>query len=170
MIHKIGIITFGLLAAVGCQTAKTTTDIPKPATKSASAPKQMLNQNPDEKPTKGIVYLKEGQNVFLNQYEMNVTFQGVLEDSRCPPGTNCFWVGNATVDVVLMGTYTRPMHMQLSTFEDAKKGKFRTGIFNGYKVSLVNMSETKPYQIGLKFEKAEGNAPDPTTKSGDMTK
>ena len=170
MILKIGFLTIGLLAAVGCQTTKTTAATPKPATKTASAPKKMLNQNPDEKPTNGIIYLKEGQNVFLKQYEMNVTFQSVLEDSRCPPETNCIWAGNATAEVILMGTYTRPMHMQLSTSDDAKKGKSRTGNFNGYRVSLVTLSSAKPYQIGLKFEKTEGNTPDPTTQRGEMTK
>lgn len=128
----------------------------------------------------GVIYLKEGENKFLKEYEMNVTFKKMAEDSRCPKDVNCVWAGVATADVEFMGLATRPVTLKLSTMSDAKKGYSKAQQFNGYTVSLVQVSpETTSakgyntlkgnYTIGLKFEK--GTSGDPTTqRSGTTTK
>jgi hypothetical protein len=114
----------------------------------------------------GIVYLKEGENKFVKEYQMNVTFKQMSEDSRCPKDVNCIWAGVATADVEFMGLATRPMTLQISTINDANKGYTKTQSFNGYNISLVSVTpETTSekgfkalkgtYQIGLKFEKGD---------------
>ena len=127
---------------------------------------------------KGVIYLKEGENKFLKEYDMNVTFKRMVEDSRCPKGVQCVWAGNATAEVEFMGTYTRPVTLMISTTEDAKKGFTKTQEFNGYAISLVEVTpETTSakgfkdlkgvYRIALKFEK--GKPFDPQTQRGGST-
>ncbi|MBU8882783.1 hypothetical protein KSK37_06780 [Kaistella sp. DKR-2] len=126
----------------------------------------------------GVIYLKEGENKFVKEYEMNVTFKQLSEDSRCPKDVNCIWAGVATADVEFMGLSTRPVTLKLSTMNDAKKGYSKTQEFNGYSVSLVEVSpETTSakgfkalkgsYRIGLKITK--GSLGDPTTQRGGTT-
>ena len=127
-----------------------------------------------------LVYLKEGENIYVKEYKMNVTFKGMVEDSRCPKDVQCIWAGNATAEVEFMGVATRPRVYQLSTTIDAKKGHFTKQNFNGYSISLVSVSpETTSakgfktlkgsYKIALKFEKE--NADDSTSPScGPATK
>lgn len=116
------------------------------------------------KNSSGIIYLKEGENKFLKEYEMNITFKGILEDSRCPKDVNCIWAGIAVADVEIMGLATRPMKIKLSTTDNTGKGLSKTQNFNGYNISLLEVSpETTSskgfkalkgsYKIGLKFTK-----------------
>ena len=131
-------------------------------------------QNSTVKNTAGIVYLKEGENKFFKEYEMNVTFKKITEDSRCPKDVNCIWAGVATAEVELMGLYTRPVTLKLSTMSDAKKGYTKSQEFNGYTITLVEVSPQTTaekgfkalqgsYRIGLQFSKG-------STGSGTTTK
>ena len=126
----------------------------------------------------GVIYLKEGENKFLKEYDMNVTFKRMVDDSRCPKGVQCVWAGNATAEIEFMGTYTRPVTLQISTTDNASKGHYSTQEFNGYAISLVEVTpETTSgkgfkalkgsYKIALKFEK--GNPVDPKTQRGGTT-
>ena len=131
-------------------------------------------QNSTMKNTAGIIYLKEGENKFLKEYEMNVTFKKMTEDSRCPKDVNCIWAGVATAEVEVMGLYTRPVTLKLSTMSDAKKGYTKSQEFNGYTITLVEVSPQTTaekgfkalqgsYRIGLQFSKG-------STGSGTTTK
>ena len=131
-------------------------------------------QNSTMKNTAGIVYLKEGENKFFKEYEMNVTFKKMTEDSRCPKDVDCIWAGVATAEVELMGLYTRPVTLKLSTMSDAKKGYTKSQEFNGYTITLVEVSPQTTaekgfkalqgsYRIGLQFSKG-------STGSGITTK
>lgn len=135
-----------------------------PPDKEAVETAKKEQQNSTIKNTEGIIYLKEGENKFLKEYEMNVTFKKMTEDSRCPKDVNCIWAGVATAEVELMGVYTRPVILKLSTLSDATKGYSKSEEFNGYTVSLVEVSpETTSakgfkalqgsYRIGLKLSK-----------------
>lgn len=128
---------------------------------------------------KKIIYLKEGENKFLKEYEMNVTFKRITEDSRCPKDVQCIWQGNAMAEVELMGIYTRPTTITLSTMNEANKGFVKTQTFNGYLISLIEVSpETTSakgfkslkgsYKIALQFEKE--NPDDPEKKNSGATR
>lgn len=145
-----------------------------PPDKEAVETAKKEQQNSTVKNTAGIVYLKEGENKFFKEYEMNVTFKKMTEDSRCPKDVNCIWAGVATADVEFMGLYTRPVTLKLSTMSDAKKGYTKSQEFNGYTISLVEVTpETTSakgfkalqgsYRIGLQFSKG-------STGSGTTTK
>ena len=157
---------------------KTSTNLPVTTKDVKVSEKVTEKQTPLNK--KGMIYLKEGENKFLKEYEMNVTFKRMVEDSRCPKDVQCIWAGNAIAEVEFMGTYTRPVTVQLSTTNDAKKGYANTEKFNGYKITLEDVTpETTSakgfkslkgnYQIALRFEKDSG-APSPTERGGTTSK
>ena len=159
-------------------TPKTSTELPVEKTEVKISEEVTKKQKLSNR--KGMIYLKEGENKFLKEYEMNVTFKRMVEDSRCPKDVQCIWAGNAIAEVEFMGTYTRPVTVQLSTSNDASKGYANTEIFNGYKITLEDVTpETTSakgfkslkgsYQIALKFEKDSGS-PSPTERGGTTTK
>lgn len=43
--------------------------------------------------------MKLGESQRLANTDFTVLFETVLEDSRCPKGTNCVWAGDATVRI-----------------------------------------------------------------------
>ena len=104
--------------------------------------------------TAGIIYLKEGENRFFKEYEMNVTFKGVSEDSRCPEGVNCVWAGAGVANVELMGIATRPRVVEIATINMKGKNLSKSAVFNGYKIELKELS---PYPTTSNKSKLAGN-------------
>ena len=126
----------------------------------------------------GVIYLKEGENKFLKEYEMNVTFKKMLEDSRCPEGVNCIWAGVATAEVEVMGLATRPVIIKISTMDDASRGYADSQDFNGYQITLSDVAPNTTsdrgfkamqgqYKIGIKIKKL---APGQTSSNSPTTK
>jgi hypothetical protein len=111
----------------------------------------------------GLIYLKEGENIFLQDQQMNVTFKQITEDSRCPENARCVWQGVATAEIELMGTYTRPVTLTINDIDMPDKGYSRKVFFNGYQITLEHLSPNRVagqekklkglYKIGLRFEK-----------------
>ena len=58
----------------------------------ASAPKAILGQPFEVERTKSV---------FLPAQNLKITFERVVEDSRCPSDVECFWAGQATVTIRL---------------------------------------------------------------------
>ncbi|AYO57096.1 hypothetical protein CO230_02510 [Chryseobacterium sp. 6424] len=127
------------------------------------------------KKEQNIIYLKEGETKFLKEQQMNITFKGITEDSRCPQGVNCVWAGTALAQIVVMGVYTRPYTILLSTLADTKKGYNTSRNFNGYEFSLaeVNPQPTTNkdykdhkgnYRIGLNITRKSAGSDHQTTK------
>ncbi len=159
MLYKILIPAFSVLILASCKPQNNADN-----TKENS--EMTENKSHQESEKQGIVYLKEGENKFLKEYQMNVTFKQMSEDSRCPKDVNCIWAGNATAEVEVMGTATRPMILKLSTMNDLNKGYSKMQNFNRFNISLVEVSpETTSekgfnalkgqYKIGIKIERAE---------------
>lgn len=116
----------------------------------------------------GMVSLKEGENKFVKELGMNVTFKKIVEDSRCPKDVNCVWEGVATAEIEVMGLETRPMTLRISTLTQGEKYK-KVQQFNGYNISLDQLTpETTSgkgmkqlqgsYKIVLKFNKSEASS------------
>lgn len=152
---------------------KTPADLPpgKAAVKNTEQQQENSNQ-------KNVIYLKEGENKFLKEYEMNVTFKRMVEDSRCPKGVQCVWAGNAVAEVEFMGIHSRPVTVQMSTSNDTSKGYQNTFNFDGHSISLMKVSpETTSdkgfkalkgnYQIALQFDQVKGQ--NPSTNLGGVT-
>lgn len=183
MTYKIILIVLSATILTMCKSTqtsetKTTSNTTVSQTKSDMAKKeQEANTKPDKQ---GVIYFKEGENKFLKEYEMNVTFKRMVEDSRCPKDVECIWPGNAIAEVEFMGIYTRPVTKQLSTMNDANKGYSNTEKFNGYSITLTEVTpETTSekgfkslkgsYRIALQFEKDNGSN-SPTERGGTTTK
>ncbi|MGA9212651.1 hypothetical protein [Kaistella sp.] len=202
MFRKIILTSFGILTLVACQNknaavssiknenTQTNSQNTNSVTPKEAEPEMSTGLPPDAEAVKiaeqeqassnqkNVVYLKEGENKFLKEYEMNVTFKNVIEDSRCPKDVQCVWTGNAIAEVEFMGLYTRPVTVQLSTMNNPNKGYFNTQSFNGYSISLVDLTpETTSakgfkalqgsYKIALQFKKE--NAGDPQPQKGGAT-
>ena len=199
MITKQLFIAIGFLAFTACQKPKvvetqkipttaektetiSTTTMPK--TPKSGEPEMSVGLPPDQKAletakkeqqnTSNVIYFKEGENKFLKEYETNITFKQITEDSRCPKDVNCIWAGVATAEIEVMGLHTRPVTMKLSTINDANKNYRKSQNFNGFSISLVELSpETTSdkgfkalkgsYKIGLKFSKENSENQDGTT-------
>jgi hypothetical protein len=169
MFHKVIILSLGIFALTGCDAQKKS----KAATKASQVqtnPKAM-NSN-DQKD--GIVYLSEGENKFLKEYQMNVTFKGVSEDSRCPEGVNCIWAGAALAQVEVMGTSTRPTILNLASIDFPGRNYRQSAEFNGYIITLQDVAPypkqqegttalAGKYKIGITIKKAR-QIIDSTTK------
>ncbi|MXS70608.1 hypothetical protein GSF70_05200 [Flavobacteriaceae bacterium W22] len=121
------LLLFAIILLVNCSSQK---DV---AQRSAASEKSSTEGE-------NIIYLKEGENKFLKEYQMNVTFRGISEDSRCPQGTQCIWSGVAVADIELMSTTSRPVMVRLSTQEVAGKDYYKSHYFNGYKISLMELT------------------------------
>ncbi|MDR2204609.1 MAG: hypothetical protein LBE36_00370 [Flavobacteriaceae bacterium] len=113
-----------------------------------------------EKKLGEIIYFEEGENLFLKDCEMNITFNRIVEDSRCPKGVQCVWAGVAVAELTLMGIYTRPATVQISSMDFPNKNYKKSIDFTDCKITLVEVfpereqgKSAEKYRIGLVFEK-----------------
>ncbi|RKT01541.1 hypothetical protein [Chryseobacterium defluvii] len=143
MTLKAIIFSLGVLTLTNCNAQKETkTSTKAPVVTNTKETKNMGKEG-------SLIYFNEGENKFLKEYDMNVTFKKVSEDSRCPKGVNCIWAGAAVAEVEVMGIATRPVTLRLATMDDAGKNLFSSAEFNSYTISLA---EITPYPT------AEGGA------------
>lgn len=159
MLNKTIILCLGLLFLINCNTQKGTKTPTKVNTDENGATK-VINKDGE------VVYFSEGENKFLKEYQMNVTFKGISEDSRCPKDVNCVWAGVAVAQVEVMGTATRPMTLNLASIDNKGRNYSTSAEFNGYTISLVDVQPypgaaegTKAlngkYKIGITIKKQE---------------
>jgi hypothetical protein len=165
MLHKIFILSLGLLFLINCNAQKET----KTSTKvNANTTGNTKATNKDGE----IIYFNEGENKFLREYQMNVTFKGISEDSRCPKDVNCIWAGVAVAQVEVMGTATRPITLNLASMDNKGRNYNKSAEFNGLTISLADVQPypgaeegakalNGKYKIGITIKKAGEN---PTTK------
>lgn len=160
MFCKIIISSFALLFLTNCNAQKETKN-----------PEKMVTKDKAGKNLEGkIIYFNQGENKFLKEYEMNVTFKNMAEDSRCPEGVTCVWQGAAVTNIELMGITTRPVTIPLATTENAGRNYHTSTVFNGYTISLVEVTPAPAsgegakalagkYRIGIIISKDGRNAP-----------
>lgn len=165
MLHKTIIFSLGLLSLINCNAQRET----KTSTKTnVEKTGDIKAANLDGE----IIYFKEGENKFLKEAGMNLTFKGISEDSRCPKDVNCMWAGVAVAQVEVMGLATRPMMINLASTDNKSRNYSTTSEFNGYSISLANVTPypesaegTKAlkgkYKIGIVIKKSTEN---PTMK------
>ncbi|WP_449401264.1 hypothetical protein [Chryseobacterium wanjuense] len=162
MFHKTIILSLGLMFLINCNAQKET----KTTTKVNVDETGVSNKEGE------IIYFNEGENKFLKEYQMNVTFKGISEDSRCPKDVTCIWAGVAVAQVEVMGTTTRPMTLNLASMNNKGRNYSKSAEFNGYTISLADVQPypgategTKAlngkYKIGITIKKGGEN---PTTK------
>lgn len=139
MIYKTIVLSLGMLVLTNCNAQKGS----KPSAATNTKEKTM-NKEGD------IIYFNEGENRFLKEYQMNVTFTNISEDSRCPEGVNCIWAGVAVANVLVMGTTTRPVTLTLATMDNPGRNYVQSAEFNGYTISLKDVTPYPTAQEGTK--------------------
>lgn len=154
MINPIILSAFSFLTIFSCvsqkKNASTNTNNDQPKKELSTENIEKMDDNKSQ--MQNLIYLNEGENKFFKEFEMNVGFQKVTEDSRCPKDVQCVWSGVATAEIQFTGTYTRPVNVKISTIDDSKKGYSKSAVFNGYKISLV---ELNPYPKNASSKKAD---------------
>ena len=123
------LLTTSLLTA--CMTAPTLPAKPTPST---------VNQPANATGTVTVT-LALGQNIFVKEHQLNLTFDKVLNDSRCATGVQCIWAGNATVAVTAMTTTARPQTLNLS-IGDLRSDLRQTQRFANRDITLTALSPT----------------------------
>jgi hypothetical protein len=78
--------------------------------------------------------LKPGQTIAIQHTNIKITFDSVLNDSRCPIDVNCVWAGNAEVKLVL-GRKSKQTTAMVNTGIDDRHVAFR-----GYLVQLLKLN------------------------------
>ncbi|BAP32779.1 uncharacterized protein CHSO_3742 [Chryseobacterium sp. StRB126] len=145
MLHKAILFSLGVFALTGC-------DAQKKTKADSKAPEMTTNIKPDEQKN-DLIYLNEGENKFLLDYKMNITFKGISEDSRCPEGVNCIWAGAALAQIEVMGTSTRPVLLNLASIDFPARNYLQAAEFNGYTITL---KEVTPYPKAGGTEELKG--------------
>ncbi|WP_419494073.1 hypothetical protein [Chryseobacterium bernardetii] len=145
MLHKIILFSLGIFALTGC-------DAQKKAKADLKTTEMATNTKSDEQKN-DLIYLSEGENKFLLDYKMNITFKGITEDSRCPEGVNCIWAGAALAQIEVMGTSTRPVLLNLASMDFPSKNYHQSAEFNGYTITL---QEVTPYPKAGGAEELKG--------------
>jgi len=161
MLYKAIILSAGLLL-INCTTQK-----------GAQVPLKDQVENTDNitknSTEESVIYFNEGENRFLDDYQMNVTFKGISEDSRCPKDVNCIWAGVAVAEVEVMGTATRPMTLSLASLDSKGRNYHQSADFNGYTITLAEVNPypgsaegTKnlkgKYKIGITIKKSDNTS------------
>lgn len=141
--YKNIIVSLSVIGLMSCNAQKETQK--QTVTNTTTAVKDISLKKNDK-----IIYFTEGENKFLPEFQMNVTFKGIAEDSRCPEGTQCVWAGVAVANVEFMSITSRPVILQLSTAEVKGKDYHKTQSFNGYTISLKEIAPYPSAQEGTK--------------------
>ncbi len=75
---------------------------------------------------------------------LTVKFVSIIEDSRCPEGTNCVWAGNAKIKVTVKMRGIEPKTFELNTNLGAKGETYE-----GYAINLVSLTPTPKNNIRI---------------------
>lgn len=78
--------------------------------------------------------IKLGQTLEFQGTDLSITFEELLEDSRCPEGATCVWAGNGRVSIKL-----NELQAELNTYLDPK-----TTSLSEYSIELISLS---PYPM-----------------------
>lgn len=172
MFYKLFLTTFSMLTLATCQTKQTVAETENTSpnktvnTGNATTPvkensAEMSDVLPPDKESQadadkdkiniqnGMVSLKEGENKFVKELGMNITFKKIVEDSRCPKDVNCVWEGAATAEIEVMGLETRPMTLKISTVNQGTKYS-KVQQFNGYDISIDQLTPETTSEKGMK--------------------
>jgi len=103
--------------------------------------------------------LTEGDEALLEGEKLNVRFDSVVEDTRCPPNVSCVWQGNARIRLRLVKAPEGERLIELNTAQrhDPKEGGNypAIGTYSGYRVRLLRLSSKPEYEAQLLVTKGE---------------
>lgn len=68
--------------------------------------------------------LKIGESAKSKPEGLEVEFDSVAEDSRCPRGVTCVWAGNAKILLKVKKDAAKPAHVELNTSIDPRTSRY----------------------------------------------
>lgn len=71
----------------------------------------------------------------LPKSKLSIRFTELIEDSRCPTGTNCVWAGNAKIRISV-----RRSGRSAQSFELETNGAGNSVNYQGYKITLTALT------------------------------
>lgn len=80
----------------------------------------------------------------INKNDLTVKFVSVLEDSRCPEGTNCIWAGNAKLKLKLKKKNGAWKTFELNT--NIEKNDLK---FGGYSIKISELTPTPAANVRI---------------------
>lgn len=81
-----------------------------------------------------IVRVQVNKEVRAPKSRLTIRFTELVEDSRCPKGTNCVWAGEGKIKVLVSRNGGKGQVFELSTME-----RSNTASFVGYQLRLVDL-------------------------------
>jgi hypothetical protein len=119
MLHKVLILSLGIYSLASCISQK--------------------NVNTYGKEVESI-NLTEGQQKILKEYPLQIKFNRIVEESRCPEGVDCIWAGVAVSEIEITEKTAKPILLNLATTDMQTRGYQKSTDFNGYTITLQNVS------------------------------
>ena len=92
---------------------------------------------PTEAQTKQRINILVGKQKQASRSKLTIKFVSLIEDSRCPEGTNCIQAGNARIKVTVSKRGGESKTFELNTNLGPKGDTFE-----GYAINLVNLTPT----------------------------
>jgi hypothetical protein len=83
--------------------------------------------------------LRSGETVSVDGEGLTITYERLLEDSRCPEDVQCIWEGNGRILLTLAKVGSSPAGLELNTALEPGSGRYLD-----YSVDLVELGREEP--------------------------
>ena len=90
------------------------------------------------------IQVRVGKQKKFSRSKINVKFVSLVEDSRCPEGTNCVWAGNAKIKVMISRGSGAGETFEINTNLGAKGATF-----GGYAINLTDLTPTPKADVKI---------------------
>jgi len=97
------------------------------------------------------VSLRKGQKTTLRAEKITIKFDSVVEDSRCPEGTNCIWAGNAKIRLMVSKAGKRAKAIELNTAGQMAGDASVEAQYENYKIKLISLGSKPGYSARLQI-------------------
>lgn len=108
MVYRLWVVGFWLMLVMGC------TAIPAPV----ATVSPLVSPLTPTAVSSGQLVLSVGEQGQLPGSDLRITFQAVLEDSRCPADVDCAWAGQARIQLLLEQATAEPLTLELAFMTD----------------------------------------------------
>lgn len=88
--------------------------------------------------------LQVNQQKVITKDKIKIKFISVLEDSRCPKGTNCIWAGNAKVQLKIKKQNGAWETVELNMNLEKREIKF-----DGYAIKILELTPTPKANVKI---------------------
>ncbi len=79
--------------------------------------------------------LSHSYTLIINEEQLEIRFDSVSEDSRCPENADCIWAGNARVHCTLTKSSVPKQHIMLNTLAAPQ-----SAVYQGYTILLRELT------------------------------